>query len=209
MAVHPDVEALLRIVPSEHRGEERIDWAAAEAALGTKLPSDYASLLDTCGVGDIEELVILPPLPVDVPDLQDCHIGSMSTGTASVVGGRGRCVRRFRRPRVRPAVGKRLQRQRDGLAHDRRRPRQVARRGVASPDSLRRLPLGALRLRHGQIPHAHDARRVRRMPARRRVALGTSRALRELARAAPPTRCRAGPLDQRTRPLRRDVPHLR
>jgi hypothetical protein len=80
MTIHPDVEALLRIVPAEHRGEERIDWTAAEAALGTKLPSDYISLLDTYGVGDIEELVILPPLPVDVPNLHDCHIGSMSTG---------------------------------------------------------------------------------------------------------------------------------
>ncbi|MEU9339464.1 hypothetical protein AB0D49_41060 [Streptomyces sp. NPDC048290] len=80
MAVHPDVEALLRIAPPEHRGEERIDWAAAEAALGTRLPSDYTSFMDTYGVGDIGELVILPPLPVDVPNLSDCHIGSMSEG---------------------------------------------------------------------------------------------------------------------------------
>ncbi|MFE2605304.1 hypothetical protein [Streptomyces mirabilis] len=40
MTIHADVEALLRIVPAEHRGEERIDWTAAEAALGTQLPSD-------------------------------------------------------------------------------------------------------------------------------------------------------------------------
>ncbi|MFF0549981.1 hypothetical protein ACFYUL_13575 [Streptomyces sp. NPDC004311] len=80
MAVHPDVEALLRIVPAEHRGEEAIDWTAAETALGTKLPSDYVSFLDTYGVGDIEELVILPPLPIDVPHLSDCHIGGMSEG---------------------------------------------------------------------------------------------------------------------------------
>jgi hypothetical protein len=47
MAIHPDVEALLGIVPADHRGEEQIDWATAEAGLGTKLPSDYMSLLDT------------------------------------------------------------------------------------------------------------------------------------------------------------------
>lgn len=40
MTIHADVEALLRIVPAEHRGEECIDWTAAEAALGTQLPSD-------------------------------------------------------------------------------------------------------------------------------------------------------------------------
>ncbi|WP_433727807.1 hypothetical protein ACQP0C_37180 [Nocardia sp. CA-129566] len=78
MTVHPDVETLLRIVPAEHRGEEHIDWTAAEAVLGTKLPSDYMSLMNTYGVGDIGELVILPPLPVDVPNLNDCHIGSGS-----------------------------------------------------------------------------------------------------------------------------------
>ncbi|MFD8007492.1 SMI1/KNR4 family protein [Streptomyces mirabilis] len=80
MTIHADVEALLRIVPAEHRGEERIDWTAAEAALGTRLPSDYKSLLDTYGVGDIGELVVLPPLSVDVPDLGDCHMGSMAPG---------------------------------------------------------------------------------------------------------------------------------
>ncbi|MFI2206701.1 hypothetical protein ACH47Z_39450 [Streptomyces sp. NPDC020192] len=80
MTIHPDVEALLRIVPAEHRGEERMDWTAAEAALGTRLPSDYMSFMDTYGVGDIEELVILPPLPVNVPSLSDCHIGAMSEG---------------------------------------------------------------------------------------------------------------------------------
>ncbi|MEU6298988.1 hypothetical protein [Streptomyces erythrochromogenes] len=36
--------------------------------------------MDTYGVGGIEELVILPPLSIDVPNLSDCHIGSMSEG---------------------------------------------------------------------------------------------------------------------------------
>ncbi|MGI5520062.1 hypothetical protein ACQEUX_03825 [Micromonospora sp. CA-259024] len=78
MGVHPDVEALLRLVPVDHRGLEQIDWASAESALGTKLPSDYMSLLDTYGVGDIGELVILPPIPVDVPTMESVHIDSMS-----------------------------------------------------------------------------------------------------------------------------------
>lgn len=80
MSVHPGVEALLRIVPDTHRGEERVDWAAARTELGTGLPSDYRSLLDTYGVGDIDELVILPPLSVDVPDLQSWHIGAVTRG---------------------------------------------------------------------------------------------------------------------------------
>ncbi|WP_275901596.1 MULTISPECIES: hypothetical protein [unclassified Streptomyces] len=39
MTIHTDVEALLRIVPAQHRGEECIDWTAAEPALGAQLPS--------------------------------------------------------------------------------------------------------------------------------------------------------------------------
>lgn len=66
MGIHPDLAVLLDLVPADLAGGERIDWAAAEALLGTKLPSDYRALLDTYGVGDIGELVILPPLPSDV-----------------------------------------------------------------------------------------------------------------------------------------------
>jgi hypothetical protein len=76
VGVHPDVEALLKLVPADHRGEEQIDWVSAEAALGTKLPSDYMSLLDTYGVGDIGQLIIMPPTPVDVPNMESLHIGA-------------------------------------------------------------------------------------------------------------------------------------
>ncbi|WP_234323542.1 SMI1/KNR4 family protein [Streptomyces sp. NRRL F-2580] len=80
MGIHPDVATLLDLVPPDFAGGERIDWDAAEAALGTKLPSDYKALLDTYGVGDIGELVILPPLPSDVRGYERCHVGSMTAG---------------------------------------------------------------------------------------------------------------------------------
>ncbi|MEU4730142.1 hypothetical protein [Streptomyces sp. NPDC023588] len=80
MGVHPDVAGLLDLVPADLAGGEQIDWAAAEAALGAKLPSDYKALLDTYGVGDLGDLVILPPLPSDVRGWEGCHIGGMAVG---------------------------------------------------------------------------------------------------------------------------------
>ncbi|MEV5647810.1 SMI1/KNR4 family protein [Nocardia sp. NPDC052254] len=76
MTVHPDVAALLALVPADFPGGEVVDWPAAEAVLGTRLPGDYKSLLDVYGVGDIGELVIIPPLPVDIPTMQDTHIAA-------------------------------------------------------------------------------------------------------------------------------------
>ncbi|MFF2640270.1 SMI1/KNR4 family protein [Streptomyces niveus] len=78
MGIHPDVAVLLDLVPADSAGGEQIDWVAAEASLGVKLPSDYRALLDTYGVGDIGELVILPPLPSDVRGWEGCHIGGMT-----------------------------------------------------------------------------------------------------------------------------------
>ncbi|NKY84502.1 SMI1/KNR4 family protein [Nocardia veterana] len=80
MGVHPDVAVLLDLVPADFAGGERLDWTAAEALLGTRLPRDYKALLDTYGVGDIGELVILPPLPSDVPRREGTHIGSHTAG---------------------------------------------------------------------------------------------------------------------------------
>jgi len=78
VTVHPDLVVMLELVPADLAGGETIDWAAAEAALGTKLPSDYRSLLDTYGMGGIGELVILSPLPTDgARILGNCHIGGM------------------------------------------------------------------------------------------------------------------------------------
>lgn len=80
MGAHPDVAVLLDLVPADFAGGESIDWAAAEAGLGTGLPSDYKALLDTYGVGDIGDLVILPPLPSNVRGWEGCHIGGFTAG---------------------------------------------------------------------------------------------------------------------------------
>ena len=65
--MRPDVVELLALAPMEPGGTERIDWVAAEAGLGTRLPADYRSFLDAYGVGDILNMVVLPPMEIDVP----------------------------------------------------------------------------------------------------------------------------------------------
>ncbi|MEU1412537.1 hypothetical protein [Streptomyces sp. NPDC005731] len=42
-----------------------MNWRAAEEALGAGLPSDYKAFMSVYGAGDIGELGILGPLPVD------------------------------------------------------------------------------------------------------------------------------------------------
>ncbi|CAM5455586.1 hypothetical protein GCM10010329_33440 [Streptomyces spiroverticillatus] len=79
--VHPDVADLLTLVPADFAGGERIDWDAAEAALGTRLPSDYKSVLDVYGMGDIDDLVLVPALPSSIPAYADFH---MATQTAEL-----------------------------------------------------------------------------------------------------------------------------
>jgi hypothetical protein len=66
VADHPDVVELRALVPMEPGGTERIDRAPAEAGLGTRLPADYWSFLDAYGVGDIANMVVLPPMEIDV-----------------------------------------------------------------------------------------------------------------------------------------------
>jgi hypothetical protein len=63
MASRADVEALQRILHSQWGADEQVDWSAAEAALGTALPSDYRGFMAVYGGGGIDELSILPPLP--------------------------------------------------------------------------------------------------------------------------------------------------
>ncbi len=62
MTMHREVAALMRIVPPPGEGhDERIDWAAAEADLGTPLPADYRDFMTAYGSGSIGELCILTP----------------------------------------------------------------------------------------------------------------------------------------------------
>lgn len=65
MASPGDVEALLRIMPADHGADERVDWAAVEARLGTSLPADYRAFMAVYGGGAVDNLVVLPPLPAD------------------------------------------------------------------------------------------------------------------------------------------------
>jgi hypothetical protein len=67
MVMHPGVEALARVMPTDTGVDERIDWAAAEQELGTRLPADYKSFLETYGSGIINAVTYIFR-PVDAPD---------------------------------------------------------------------------------------------------------------------------------------------
>ncbi|MFJ2738123.1 SMI1/KNR4 family protein [Streptomyces sp. NPDC087440] len=61
------VAALARILPPDFGADEEIDWAAAEALWGTRLPRDYMAFMSVWGGGTIAEasgeVAILMPLP--------------------------------------------------------------------------------------------------------------------------------------------------
>lgn len=63
MAGRADVDALLRIMPNDYGADEHVDWAAAEAHLGTSLPGDYQAFMAVYGGGSIDDLGIHSPLP--------------------------------------------------------------------------------------------------------------------------------------------------
>ncbi|RSN55499.1 hypothetical protein DMH01_32665 [Amycolatopsis sp. WAC 04182] len=50
-------------MPDDHGADERVDWAAVEARLGTSLPGDYQAFMAVYGGGAVDNLVVLPPLP--------------------------------------------------------------------------------------------------------------------------------------------------
>ncbi|MFE9258911.1 SMI1/KNR4 family protein [Streptomyces sp. NPDC006879] len=58
------VTALERVMPAVHGADERIDWAAVEAAWSTPFPSDYKAFMSLFGAGTINgEASVLLPLP--------------------------------------------------------------------------------------------------------------------------------------------------
>ncbi|MGP8304491.1 SMI1/KNR4 family protein [Streptomyces inhibens] len=78
MAGRADTEALLRIMPNDYGADERVDWAAAEAQLGTSLPEDYRAFMAVYGGGSIDELGILSPIPTG--DGWQTSISDLTTG---------------------------------------------------------------------------------------------------------------------------------
>lgn len=77
-----EIEALLRLMPAEHGADEQVDWPAAEARLGTRLPGDYRAFMAVYGGGSIGELSILTPLPTAEGGWQT----SIAEGTAQLRG---------------------------------------------------------------------------------------------------------------------------
>ncbi|MFJ6936868.1 SMI1/KNR4 family protein [Streptomyces sp. NPDC101132] len=62
MTENAQVAALERLMPAVHGADEEIDWAAAEAAWGTRFPADYVAFMARFGAGGIngEASVLLP-----------------------------------------------------------------------------------------------------------------------------------------------------
>ena len=65
MSAESSLKPLLSIVSAEHGADEQVDWAVAEEALRIGLPNDYKAFMSVYGAGDIGDLGILGPLPVD------------------------------------------------------------------------------------------------------------------------------------------------
>ncbi|MFC3998459.1 SMI1/KNR4 family protein [Nocardiopsis sediminis] len=67
MSGQEELKPLISLVPPGHTEAGPVDWRATEEALGTGLPSDYKAFMSVYGAGNIGDLVILGPLPVDYP----------------------------------------------------------------------------------------------------------------------------------------------
>ncbi|SDK60817.1 SMI1/KNR4 family protein [Streptomyces indicus] len=60
------VAALARLVPAPARQAETVDWAAVEAAWGTRFPSDYVRFMETYGPGTFGDTVVVEHPQPDV-----------------------------------------------------------------------------------------------------------------------------------------------
>ncbi|MGY5060882.1 SMI1/KNR4 family protein [Streptomyces sp. 900105755] len=65
MSVESSLKPLLSLVSNEHGADEQVDWVGAQEALGVGLPSDYKAFMSVYGAGNIGDLGVLGPLPVD------------------------------------------------------------------------------------------------------------------------------------------------
>jgi hypothetical protein len=76
-----------------HLPDEQVDWPAAERVLGTSLPSDYRAFMSVFGAGDIGELGILGPVPVDYLQWDPGSILHSKPTFQDLWGEGGRCPR--------------------------------------------------------------------------------------------------------------------
>ena len=59
---------LKRLVPPVGRGRSYIDWADVERAMGTALPTDYKQMVETYGVGSLDDFIwVMQPLGAEAP----------------------------------------------------------------------------------------------------------------------------------------------
>ena len=78
---HAQVDALLAVMPAVHGYDEGVSWAAVEASLGHRLPSDYKAFMDVYGSGSLPGLSIEPPVR---PDGYRYRSGGIAEETANL-----------------------------------------------------------------------------------------------------------------------------
>jgi hypothetical protein len=67
-----DLQALIRLMPTPAGAGDEVDWAAAEAELGTRLPVDYRAFISVYGGGCIgQDLNVLLPRPAQGPQWEE------------------------------------------------------------------------------------------------------------------------------------------
>lgn len=67
------LDDLRRIAPAPPQAPPAVDWAAAGAAVGTRLPRDYMKLVDEWGAGTFDEFISVFAPGHDNPNLDLSH----------------------------------------------------------------------------------------------------------------------------------------
>ncbi|MFB6614101.1 hypothetical protein ACIGFK_35495 [Streptomyces sp. NPDC085524] len=78
------LDALVRLCPPPAESPPAVDWARAEHALGTALPTDYKQLVETYGDGIFDDTVWLL-VPGSAYD--DCDLHAQTTERAEILAG--------------------------------------------------------------------------------------------------------------------------